>query len=101
MNPRRVGLVVVASLLSVPTSAQAQLGTQVVATGLTNPVAFVVDPVDPSTFYAAEQRGTVRTVRNTIVSSAMFLDLRSVISAGGERGLLGFAFPPDAATSRR
>ncbi len=38
----------------------AQLRTTVVATGLTNPVAFVVDPVDPSTFFVVEQRGTVR-----------------------------------------
>ena len=30
-----------------------------------------------------------------------FSIIRSVIAAGGERGLLGLAFPPDAATSRR
>jgi glucose/arabinose dehydrogenase len=84
-----------------PTVAQAQLRTQVVATGLTNPVAFVQDPMDPSTFYVVEQRGTIRSVRNNTVSAAFFLDIRSVISAGGERGLLGLAFPPDAAASRR
>jgi glucose/arabinose dehydrogenase len=75
--------------------------TQVVATGLSNPVAFVVDPGDPSTFYVVEQRGTIRTVRNNTVSESFFLDLRSSISAGGERGLLGLAFPPDAVESRR
>src|SRR5215203_6076971 len=101
MNPRWVGLVVVAWLLSVPTTAQAQLRTQIVATGLTNPIAFVVDPLDASTFFAVEQRGTIRTIRNNVVSSAMFLDIRAVVAAGGERGLLGFAFAPDAATSRR
>ena len=42
---------------------------QVVVSGLSNPIAFVVDPVDPSTFYAVEQRGTVRVVRNNAVSS--------------------------------
>jgi len=84
-----------------PLTASAQLRTQVVATGLTNPVAFVVDPVDPSTFYVVEQRGTIRTIRNGAVSSTFFLDVRSQISAGGERGLLGLAFAPDAATSRR
>ena len=77
--------------------AHAQLRTEVVATGLCNPLAFVVDPGDPSTFYVVEQRGTIRTVRNNIVSPAMFLDIRSAISSGGERGLLGLAFPPDAA----
>lgn len=79
----------------------AQLATQVVATGLTNPVACVVDPVDPSTFYVVEQRGTIRTVRNNAVSTTFALDIRSQIAAGGERGLLGLAFPPDAAESRR
>ena len=68
--------------------------SQIVVTGLSNPVAFVVDPGDPSTFYVVEQRGTIRTVRNHAVSETMFLDLRASISAGGERGLLGLAFPP-------
>lgn len=90
------------SLMSgLPAVAHAQLRTQVVATGLSQPVAFVADPVDPSTFYVVEQRGTIRTVRNGTVSSTFFLDIRSQISSGGERGLLGLAFAPDAATSRR
>ena len=75
--------------------------TQLVAEGFVNPVAFVVDPVDHSTFYVVEQRGTIRTVRNTIVAPGFFLDVRAEISSGGERGLLGLAFPPDAAESRR
>ena len=79
-----------------PAGAGAQVRTQVVATGLVNPVAFVMDPVDHSTFYVVEQRGTIRTVRDNTVLPALFLDIRSVISAGGERGLLGLAFPPDA-----
>ena len=100
--PCRVATVslVIATLL-VPAGAMAQLRTQVVATGLTNPVAFVVDPGDPSTFYVVEQRGTIRTVRNNAVSATVVLDIRSQISAGGERGLLGLAFSPDAAESRR
>ena len=80
------------SSLSAP--AEAQIRSQVVAEGLTNPVAFVVDPTDPSTFYVVEQRGTIRLVRNGTVSPTMWLDLRGTISAGGERGLLGMAFAP-------
>jgi glucose/arabinose dehydrogenase len=101
MIRRPVELALVASLFCIPAIAHAQLRAQVVASGLANPVAFVVDPVDPSTFYVVEQRGTIRTVRDGAVLPAMFLDIRSVISAGGERGLLGMAFAPDAATSRR
>ncbi len=101
MSRFTVGLTLAALLMAWPTVAQGQLRAQVIATGLTNPVAFVVDPLDHSTFYAVEQRGTIRIVRNNVVSPAMFLDLRSEISAGGERGLLGMAFAPDAAMSRR
>ena len=95
-----VALVVLLSGL-LPGQAIAQLRTSVIATGLTNPVAFVADPLDASTFLVVEQRGTIRTLRNGAVAAAFFLDLRSQISSGGERGLLGLAFPPDAATSRR
>jgi len=94
-------LVGVLSLGLFPSQVTAQLRTQVIATGLSNPVAFVMDPLDHSTFYVVEQRGTIRTLRNGTLSPAFFLDIRSVISAGGERGLLGLAFPPDHADSRR
>jgi len=88
-------------LVAWATVGHAQVRTQVVATGLTNPVAFVVDPADRATFFAVEQRGTIRTVRNNTVSTTFFLDLRGQLSSGGERGLLGLAFPPDAVVSRR
>lgn len=101
MNLRLATASLAIAVLLCPAAAMAQLRTQVVATGLSNPVAFVVDPGDPSTFYVVEQRGTIRTVRNNAVSAAFALDIRTQISAGGERGLLGLAFPPDAAESRR
>jgi len=92
----------VALLLNLlPATAQAQLRTQVIATGLVNPVAFVMDPVDHQTFYVVEQRGTIRAVRDGVVSQTFFLDLRPAVASGGERGLLGLAFPPDASASRR
>ena len=100
---RSVRVATVVAWLSgiLPSVALAQMTTTVVATGLINPVAYVVDPSDPSMFYAVEQRGTIRTVRNGVVSAAFFLDLRSDIRSGGEQGLLGMAFAPDAATSGR
>jgi glucose/arabinose dehydrogenase len=87
-------------LLSFPVTAAAQMRAHVVAEGLSNPVAFVADPADPSTFYAVEQRGTIRAVRGGTVEERLFLDLRSSISSGGERGLLGMAFAPDAPSRR-
>ncbi|MDP2055869.1 MAG: PQQ-dependent sugar dehydrogenase [Acidobacteriota bacterium] len=100
---RSVLIVLLAVLFSgaAAVEASAQLRTSVVATGLTNPVAFVADPTDPTTFFVVEQRGTIRSITNGVVSPVLFLDLRGSLSTGGERGLLGMAFPPDAATSRR
>ncbi len=101
MRARLAALALGAVLSVVPTPADAQVRAQVVVSGLTNPVAFVIDPLDHSTFYVVEQRGTIRTVINSAVAPALFLDLRSSVSAGGERGLLGLAFPPDHASLRR
>jgi glucose/arabinose dehydrogenase len=82
-------------------AAQAQLRTELVVSGLSSPVALVLDPLDHSTFYVVEQRGTIRTLRNNTLSPEFFLDLRPSVASGGERGLLGLAFPPDHAESRR
>src|SRR5688572_7139196 len=76
------------------------LRTAVFVTGLQSPVAFVQDPTDRTVFFAVEQAGRIRIVRNRIVEQD-FLDLRSVIASGGERGLLGLALAPDFAASGR
>jgi len=96
---RLAGWALLLGILARP--AAAQVRTQLIVSGLNNPVAFVMDPLDHSTFYVVEQRGTIRVVRDNTLSPAFFLDIRSAISSGGERGLLGLAFPPDHETSRR
>ena len=82
----------------------AQAGTPLRAvpsvSGLENPVAFVQDAADPSTFFAVEQAGRIRLVRNGAVQGD-FLDLRAAVSSGGERGLLGLALSPDFEQSGR
>jgi glucose/arabinose dehydrogenase len=82
-------------------SAAAQLRATPFVSGLTFPVGFVQDPSDPATQYVIEQGGRIRVIRNGALQGAPFLDLSASISAGGERGLLGLAFPPDYATSGR
>ncbi|HUQ89546.1 MAG TPA: PQQ-dependent sugar dehydrogenase [Vicinamibacterales bacterium] len=96
-----LALAVAAILICSAAPVRAQLRAQVFASGFTDPIAFVMDPVDHSTFYVVEQRGTIRIVRNGAVLPQLFLDLRSVVSSGGERGLLGLAFAPNHDTSRR
>jgi glucose/arabinose dehydrogenase len=87
--------------LCLATPATAQLRSTLCASGLTNPVEFVQDPIDPALQYVVEQAGRIRILRNGAVQPAIFLDISTQISAGGERGLLGLAFAPDYATSRR
>jgi glucose/arabinose dehydrogenase len=89
------GLVVQAS------SADAALRLQPVVRGFSSAVAFVQDPVVPGAFHVVLQDGLVRVIVNGDVRETPFLDLRDAISRGGERGLLGMAFPPDAAESGR
>jgi glucose/arabinose dehydrogenase len=80
-----------------PIAAQAQLRSQVVvSSGLSSPVALVPDPAFANVMYVVEQGGLVKVLRDGILEATPFLDLRSLTSASGERGLLGMAFAPDA-----
>ena len=74
------------------------LGFQTVATGLTSPLYVTSPPGDPRLF-VVEQNGRVRIVANGTLVAPPFLDLRSRVSFGGERGLLSIAFHPQYATN--
>lgn len=81
--------------------ASAQLRARVYASGFSQPVAFVQDPTDPAVQFVVQQGGRIRVVRNGTVLAADFLDLTSSVLSGGERGLLGLAFPPNAGVTGR
>jgi glucose/arabinose dehydrogenase len=105
MTPRRVllatlvlGACVVTCMVTI--WAQSRLRLRVYASGFTAPIAFVQDPRDRNVQFVAEQGGRIRVVRSGTVQPTDFLDLRTVVLAGGERGLLGLAFAPDAAGGR-
>ena len=83
------------------THAAAQLRTRVHAAGFTQPIAIVQDPADASVQFVVEQRGRIRVVRNGTVEPTDFLDLTPSVRSGGEQGLLGMAFPPDAGLTGR
>jgi glucose/arabinose dehydrogenase len=84
-----------------PSLAVAQLRAELVATGFSNPVALVPDPAIAGVAYVVEQAGLVRVISNGVVLPIPFIDLRDVVLSGGERGLLGMAFPPDAVQTGR
>jgi glucose/arabinose dehydrogenase len=79
--------------------AQLRLRTQ--ATGFSSPLAIVQDPADRNVQFVVQQDGRIRVVQLGSVLPADFLDVSASIVAGGEQGLLGLAFPPDAAASGR
>jgi glucose/arabinose dehydrogenase len=96
----RLAIVVVVSIAGAG-DASAELRTTLYASGFRNPVAFVPDPTDDNVQFVVEQGGRIRVVQNGVVLGADFLDLSAGVLAGGERGLLGLAFPPNAAASGR
>jgi glucose/arabinose dehydrogenase len=69
--------------------------------GLSAPVAFVQDPADSRVQFVVEQGGRILTVVSGALQATPFLDIRPIVRSGGEQGLLGLAFPPDAAVSGR
>jgi glucose/arabinose dehydrogenase len=95
-------LLVALALLAIDiTHAAAQLRVRVHASGFTQPIAFVQDPIDTAVQFVVEQRGRIRVVRDGVLLSTDFLDITSSVRSGGEQGLLGLAFPPDSGLTGR
>ncbi len=86
--------------LAFPSAARAQLHARTYASGFSLPLAFIQDPTDRTVQFVVQQNGRIRVVRSGAVQAADFLDLRSVVSSGGEQGLLGLAFAPDTSSGR-
>src|SRR6185503_20917434 len=67
--------------------------------GLSSPVDVVQAPGEPTRLYVVEQPGRIRIVQGGRVRGT-FLDVSSLVVAGGEQGLLGLAFSPGYARDR-
>ena len=66
-----------------------------VATGLSSPVGFSAPNDGTSRLFVLEQAGRIRVyVPGRGLLATPFLDIRSRVNSGGERGLLGLAFHP-------
>jgi glucose/arabinose dehydrogenase len=86
-----------------PTVARAQttelptlaLGTPV--SGFSSPVGVAHAGDRSGRIFVVEQGGRIRIIRGGVRQPAAFLDIAGRISTGGERGLLGLAFPPNYA----
>ncbi|HXG89265.1 MAG TPA: PQQ-dependent sugar dehydrogenase [Vicinamibacterales bacterium] len=91
----------VAAVCALPMNAQAQIKSEVVASGLSKPLGFIPDPAFANVHYIVQQAGLVRVLRDGQLQSAPFIDLTGIARlSGGEQGLLGMAFAPDVASGR-
>ena len=65
------------------------------------PVYVTAPPGDRRRVFVVEQGGRIMVVRGGRKLGAPFLDIRRLVTAGGEQGLLSMAFAPDYAESGR
>jgi glucose/arabinose dehydrogenase len=72
----------------------------VVARGFDSPTHVAAPRSEPGRVYVVEQAGVIKVVDRGRVRAQPFLDIRSLVSSGGERGLLSVAFHPRYATNR-
>jgi len=71
-----------------------------VAAGLDSPVSAAAPPNDPQRLFICEQlTGRIRILDDGVLRANPFLDIGALITAGGERGLLGIAFHPEYAAN--
>jgi glucose/arabinose dehydrogenase len=79
----------------------AAVTASLVAGGLAGPVDIVHAGDGSGRLFVAEQRGTIRILRNGALVAAPFADLGARVVSGGEQGLLGIAFHPRYAENGR
>ena len=71
------------------------LGTSI--KGFSSPVGIGHAGDGSNRLFVVEQGGRIRIVKSGVPQPSPFLDIGGRVSTGGERGLLGLAFPPDYA----
>jgi len=91
----------VAVLTLAPLALPQEIALRQIASGISDPTDIQSRPDDTGRLFFVQQAGLIRVFRNGAVVAQPFLDIRARVSSGGERGLLGLAFPPGFASSGR
>ena len=73
---------------------RAQFTPRAVARGFEQPVFVTGAKGEPGRLYVVEQGGRIHVVQNGRRRDTPLLDIRSLVTSGGEQGLLGLAFHP-------
>jgi glucose/arabinose dehydrogenase len=82
-------------------ASRVQLTLTRVASGFFSPLYVTGAGDGTGRLFVVEQIGRIMVVKGGTVNATPFLDLRSKVSDGGERGLLGLAFHPQYRTNGR
>ncbi len=90
-------MIAVVCLVACGAAQSPTLSLERVAEGFSAPVS--ITNAGDNRLFVVEQAGTISVVQDGARSSAPFLDIRDRVGSGGERGLLGLAFPSDFAQS--
>lgn len=88
-------------LSSLPLAAAPEITLVPVVGGLDSPVAITHAGDLSGRLFVTLQAGLIVIVEGGAVRSEPFLDIRAIVLAGGERGLLSAAFHPDYASNGR
>jgi glucose/arabinose dehydrogenase len=84
---------------SATSGAVTSISLDLVASGL-DPLTQVTSARDGSgRLFLVERRGLIEVFKDGAVQPGSFLDMRTMVEAGGERGLLGLAFHPKFASN--
>lgn len=98
-----IAIVILGALLVACSAAGQQLGTgqqlEPLVEGLRNPVT--ITNAGDERLFIVEQQGTIQVATGGELDAEPFLDITDRVTDGGERGLLGLAFPADHATTGR
>jgi glucose/arabinose dehydrogenase len=98
---RLSALVLLTLLLAGSAQARSQaLHLQLVRSGFSSPLYVTAPANEPNNLYVVEQGGKVRLLSGGKLQPKPFLDLSSLVSSGGERGLLSIAFSPGYAQNQ-
>jgi glucose/arabinose dehydrogenase len=111
-TPRLLGLIArvalvltlapaIAALQAAPSYAGTTYKLELKISGLDSPVYMVATPGDNHRYFIVLRGGVIRIVDTWKLLATPFLDISSIVSIDGERGLLSMAFDPDYLTNRR
>lgn len=98
MRPSRLLVTALAVAIAPAAAALADIGTQQIASGLSEPL-FLSQPAGDGRLFITQRGGQIRVIDGGVLQTANYLSISSDITTAGEGGLLGLAFTPSFATS--